>query len=158
METTRLLLTFGDVHYRTEPQERTDEGEVAAPVLRLRLQRPREPWQRLSHAQIVEHLVEAQADNSISPMVVCAGCGRVLECEFMELDHILPREDGGANDISNRILLCRPCNGRKSATLTLTGLFRENRCAGWMQSESRAKDAQDQARLRADMVRDGMFP
>ena len=156
VESTRPLLTFGDVHYRRSPPERTDEGEIAAPVLRLRLQRPTEPWQRLTHAQIVEHLIEAQADNSISQMVVCAGCGRILEREFMELDHIQPRAEGGANDITNRILLCRPCNGRKSADLTLRGLMRENRRQDLMQNEGRATDARDRARLKADIVRDGL--
>ena len=142
------------IQYQAAPPDRTDEGEVAAPILRLKLQRPTEPWQRLTHAQIVEHLVAAQ---SSSGFVMCGGCGRVLEREFMELDHILPRADGGANDITNRILLCRPCNGRKSASLTLTGLVRQNRKVGWMQDDDRAKLAQSSARLRADAVRDGML-
>ena len=132
--------------------------EVAAPILRLRLKRPVEPWQRLTHAEIVAHLAEAQASVQESGMVVCAGCGRALEREFMQLDHINPRAQGGANDISNRILLCQPCNGRKSARFTLLGLIAENKREGWMQNESRAKLALDQARLRADLVRDGMLP
>ena len=64
--------------------------------------------------------------------VICAGCGRELEREFMELDHIHPRADGGENHITNRILLCRPCNGKKGQYLTLRGLLRENKkSAGW---------------------------
>ena len=59
-------------------------------------------------------------------MVGCAGCGRVLESEFMELDHITPKGEGGADNILNRVLLCRSCNGRKSNTLTMMGLRREN--------------------------------
>lgn len=153
------LLTFGDVHYRNEPPERTDEGEVAAPVLRLKLQRPVEPWQRLTHAQIVSHLLDAQKVPGTlleTNRIVCAGCGRVLEREFMELDHILPRADGGANDISNRILLCRPCNGYKSSRLTLSGLVGDNRKRGWMQNQNLATQARDLARLKSDLVRDGL--
>ena len=56
--------------------------------------------------------------------VICGGCGRGLKVEFMELDHITPKADRGANDIMNRILLCRPCNGRKRENLTLSGLAR----------------------------------
>ena len=156
-EVVERLLTFGAVHYFNTPPERTDEGEVAAPVLRLRLQRPTEPWQRLSHREIVNILYEAQrtAGSLGAPnMVICGGCGRVLESEFMELDHIQPRAEGGANDITNRILLCRPCNGRKSADLTLRGLMRENRRQRWMQDDGRARLAQDSARIRAEEVRD----
>ncbi len=161
MEDNRQLL--GDeiptIHYATTAPERTDEGEAAAPVLRLKLQRPVEPWQRLKHAQIVSHLLDAQKVPGTSTEandVVCAGCGRVLEREFMELDHILPRADGGANDISNRILLCRPCNGYKSSRLTLSGLVGDNRKRGWMQSQHLATAARDQARLKSDLVRDGL--
>ena len=149
------LLTFGDIYYSKAPPDRTDEGEVAAPILRLKLKRPMEPWQRLSHKQIVDHLVTAQT--GVIGMVVCAGCGRELEREFMQLDHIQPRVEGGANDITNRILLCQPCNGRKSADLTLRDLIRENKRQNWMQSESRAKLAQDSARVKADMIRDGLI-
>ena len=160
MKTTPRLLTFGDVHYETKPPERTDEGEVAAPILRLKLQRPMEPWQQLTHAEIMVHLLDAQkvAGTLIETnQIVCAGCGRVLEREFMELDHILPRSDGGVNDITNRILLCRPCNGYKSSRLTLSGLVGDNKKRGWMQSENRANATRDQARLKADLVRDGLI-
>ena len=66
--------------------------------------------------------------------VMCAGCGRVLEREFMQLDHITPRSDRGENHILNRILLCGPCNRRKRNYLTLSGLLRENKKkdVGWM--------------------------
>ena len=116
------------------------------------MQRELEPWQRLRHAEIVELLVEAQSSMGL---VICAGCGRVLEREFMQLDHIQPRAEGGANDITNRILLCGPCNGRKSADYTLRGLVRLNGRIGWMQNADRARLAQDSARLKAEEVREG---
>lgn len=145
------LMTFGDVFYLTKPPERTDDNDVAAPSFRLRIQRPVEPWQRISHRGMVNILVQAQSDMN---GVICGGCGRVLEREFMELDHITPKADRGANDISNRILLCRPCNGRKRDNLTLRGLVRENKKSDWMQDEDLSKIAQSKATDRAEWVRD----
>ena len=88
--------------------------------------------------------------------VICGGCGRVLELEFMQLDHIQPRAEGGENYITNRILLCGPCNRRKRDNLTLRGLVNENkkRNVGWMRDEGLAKIARDTARQRAEWVRD----
>ena len=73
----------------------------------------------------------------------------------MQLDHIQPRAGGGANDITNRILLCQSCNGRKGADYTLIGLVRRNRRDKWMQNADRATLAQDSARQKAEAVRDG---
>ena len=147
---TDRLFTFGDVTYSTEPPERTDAGDVAAPYLPARYQRPTEAWQRISRAQIVGYLVEAQAHQD---GVICGGCGRALEREFMQLDHITPRSDRGANDITNRILLCQPCNGKKADRFTLRGLTRENKRDGWMKDETLARIAQDSATARAERVR-----
>ena len=144
------LITFGDVHYETVPPRRTDDNEIAAPSLKLKTPRALEAWEQLTHRQIVRVLREAQSSND---NVICAGCGRELEREFMELDHIMPRADGGENHIRNRILLCRPCNGRKAQYLTLIGLIRENKKAGWMKSESRAQMARQDALRKADWVR-----
>ena len=117
------LLSFGQIHYETEPPARTDDGEIAAPPFELKLQRQKPRWQRLTHAQIREYLAEAQRHGD---GVICGGCGRVLEIEFMELDHIRPKKDGGENYITNRLLLCGPCNRKKEAGLTLTGLRDEH--------------------------------
>ena len=74
----------------------------------------------------------------------------------MQLDHILPKAEGGANHILNRILLCGPCNRRKRNYLTLAGLHRENKkkSVGWMKDQKEAKRAQAKARERAEWVRD----
>ena len=147
------LITFGDVTYSTTPPKRTDDNEVAAPSFRLKMQRPIEPWQKITHKQIVNILLRAQGS---SDGVICAGCGRVLEKEFMELDHITPKSDRGENHIINRILLCRPCNGRKRDNLTMRGLIRENKKkdVNWMRDEQRAKIAQSKAEDLAFRVRD----
>ena len=78
----------------------------------------------------------------------------MLEREFMELDHITPKADRGENHILNRILLCRPCNGRKRDNLTLRGLVRENKRIDWMRSEDLARIAQSKATDKAEWVRD----
>ena len=51
---------------------------------------------------------------------------------ILELDHNRPRSDGGWNHITNRVLLCGPCNRVKSNTYTLSGLRRLNQRNGWM--------------------------
>ncbi|MCE2488448.1 MAG: HNH endonuclease [Anaerolineae bacterium] len=142
-----------DVHVETTPPERSDDNEVAAPSFKLRIRRPREPWQRISHKSMTNVLAVAQASGD---GVMCAGCGRVMEREFMQLDHITPRSDRGENHILNRILLCGPCNRRKRDYLTLRGLMRENKkkAVAWMKDEDRAKLAQDSARDRAEWLRD----
>ena len=149
-------LSFGEVHYTTTPPQRTDYDEMpSAPDLRLRAQRAPEPWERLSREDMTRILAAAQA-HSNGEGVICAGCGRILEVEFMELDHITPKSGRGANHILNRILLCRPCNGRKGNHLTLPGLLRENKrpTVRWMRNEALARLAWDNAEKRANWVRD----
>ena len=146
-------ITLPQVHYETAPPVRTDDNEMAAPTLKLRIQRPVEPWQKLTRHQMLRVLASAQQS---SDGVICAGCGRVLEVEFMQLDHITPKAERGENHILNRILLCGPCNRRKRDNLTLRGLLRENKkkAVGWMKDESMAKLVQAYVRERAEWVRD----
>ena len=131
--------------------ERTDDNEVAAPALRLRTRRPSAPWQQLSNALMRSILASAQQRNGL---VGCAGCGRLLEPDFFHLDHISPKSEGGENYITNRILICAPCNSRKSNTSTLTGLQRGNRREGWMKDRQLAGEMQSLARMRAEWIRD----
>jgi hypothetical protein len=151
--TSDRLITFGDITYSITAPERTDANEIAAPNLKLKLQRPVEPWQRMTHKGITNVLVQAQ---STIGGVICAGCGRILEKEFMELDHITPKSERGANHIMNRILLCGPCNRRKRDNFTLRGLMRENKkpAVRWMRDETRARTAQLSAAVKAEWVRD----
>lgn len=92
-----------------------------------------------------EHLAVWQRSGS-SDLITCAGCGRQLELEFMQLDHITPRRGraGGfqaPNSIDNRILLCGPCNRKKSNVFTLDGLRRQNLKDGWMRNHNLARHA-----------------
>ena len=144
-------VTLPRVHYQTDPPRRTDRNELAAPSLKLRTPRAVEPWEKLTHRQMKRVLEHAQRSNG---NVICAGCGRELEREFMELDHITPRADGGENHIRNRILLCRPCNGKKGQYLKLRGLLRDNKKANWMKDEGLAQLAREDARQQADWLHD----
>ena len=141
------------VHIETAPPARSDDNDMAAPSLRLKIQRPVYAWEKISHKGMMNILAAAQGS---AGGVICAGCGRVLEREFMQLDHISPKSDRGANHILNRILLCGPCNRRKRDNLTLRGLLRENKkkTVGWMKDESRAKMAQSLAADKAEWARD----
>ena len=139
--TSDTLALHGKVHYSKEPPQRTDEGETATLVLETINRRELPAWRKLSHAQMVVILKKAQASET-DKLVICAGCGREIEPEFMELDHLNPKSSPhSTNDLSNRILLCRPCNGRKSNELTMKGLRKENKKVVWMVNEKLSERA-----------------
>ncbi len=123
-------LSFGDIHYTTKPPARTDDGEAAAPFLRTKVKVFEPSGPKMSRAAMYKHLLAQHGPK-------CQGCDRVFDDpRYLDLDHNTPRSDGGLNHISNRILLCGPCNRLKSNTYTLSGLRRENRKLGYMKGES----------------------
>ena len=67
----------------------------------------------------------------------------------------MPRADGGDSWITNRILLCGPCNGRKGGELTLAGFVRQNNRDGWMRHAALAEIVTSKARHYADGVAAG---
>ena len=142
-----------DAHYSTDAPERTDTGETAAPQLGPVYTTTLQAWQRLNHNEMRGILRQAQAGGA-SGLVVCAGCGREMELPFMVLDHVTPKSGFGENYITNRVLLCGPCNGRKKERATLPGLYQENKRVGWMRDEPKAKAAMAAARRVAARVRD----
>lgn len=146
-----LHLQSGRVNFTDRPPTRTDGNETAAPSLRLRTVRATAPWQKLTKAEIRAVLGKAQTPNG---KVWCAGCGRELEPEFMHLDHVSPKSQGGVNFITNRVLICAPCNGRKGNRLTIVGLHAENRKTGWMHDHDVAKKAFRLAQNEGARVRD----
>lgn len=128
LEDEGLLGNFklGDIQFTDEVQERTDDGDTAAPFLRVkkRVQEPDGP--RWSRAKMYDYLLEQNGP-------VCQGCDRVFDDpRYLELDHNTPRSDGGLNHVSNRVLLCGPCNKLKSNQYTLSGLRRQNKKRGYM--------------------------
>ncbi len=114
------LQIFGQIYYSTAPPLRSDDGETAAPILKTKQKIAEPPGPKMTRAEMFAFLIEQSG-------AVCQGCNREFDDRlYLELDHNTPRSDGGLNHISNRLLLCGPCNRIKSNTLTLSGLRREN--------------------------------
>ena len=153
LEDNKQLLTDGVpvITVTPTPPVRTDDGATAASDLVLRLPAVRADWQKLTRAEMVRILSKVQSENGL---VVCVGCGRALEPEFMQLDHREPKSDGGEDWITNRMLLCQPCNGRKSNRMTLSGLQAANRRNGWMKDADKARVVNSRALEAGRLVRD----
>ncbi len=119
------LLVKGGVDYTTDLPIRTDEGQEVLPFLRVK-ETIKEPGPKMSRAEMYEHLLKQDGHK-------CQGCDRIFDdSRYLQLDHNTPRSDRGLNHISNRILLCGPCNNLKSNTYTLSGLRRENKRRSYM--------------------------
>ena len=133
-----------------ELPERAPDEEPEPPS-DLRIARRRSPKPKFSVPEMRRILAEAQCLPGGDPAteVVCAGCGRVREEPEFDLDHILPKKDGGTDDLPNRILLCGRCNKRKSARFTLSGLRDENHKAGWTKRRTPRYRAAEAAEQRA---------
>ena len=127
MENNRQLLSDSNplITYLTVPPIRTDDRKVAAPTLAQKIQRP-EPGPKMTREGMMAELIQQKG-------IRCAGCDRTFDdARYLQLDHNTPRSQGGLNHISNRMLLCGPCNLAKSNTLTLEGLRRKNKENDWM--------------------------
>ena len=123
----RRLIDHREVHLRREALVRTDDGKTAAPALRTLTRKVAPP--SMKREQMVAALI---AEHGVS----CLGCGRTFDsARYLELDHRIPRSEGGSNELENRVLLCGPCNRTKGNTLTLTGLRKENRRMGFMKGQ-----------------------
>ena len=120
------LFTFGDITYATEPPERTDGGGEAAPYLQVTERYAEPDGPRMSRTEMYEHLLRQYGPR-------CQGCDRTFDdARYLELDHNTPRKDGGLNHITNRVLLCGPCNRLKAHRYTLSGLREQNRKLSYM--------------------------
>ena len=119
-------LGLSDPIYVKEPPVRTDEGDEAVAFLQVR-ERIKEPaGKKMSRAEMYEFLLTQRGSK-------CQGCDRSFDDpRYLQLDHNTPRSDGGLNHITNRVLLCGPCNQAKSNIYTLSGLRRLNKKNGWM--------------------------
>ena len=114
-----------EIHYQTEPPVRTDQDAPTAPELSHVYQYHLEPLH--SHAEMHQILVDHFG-------LQCWGCNFAPpDKRYLHLDHIVPKSDGGTNDIDNRALLCQPCNSKKSNTMSLTSLRRQNKKEGYIQ-------------------------
>ena len=121
-----ILKIAGTITYLDEPPERTDDGGAAAPLLKTVSRIIEPPGPKMTRAQMRDILLKQKGQ-------ICQGCNRKFDDpRYLALDHNTPRSDGGINHISNRVLICGPCNTLKSNTLTLSGLRKENRRRGHM--------------------------
>lgn len=146
------LFSLGGVTYSKVPPKRTDNRIEAAPDLVLRETQRVPKYQQLTHDRMKSYLADAQ--RNWRGRVICAGCGRGYDIRMMHLDHKTPRSEGGVDYITNRLLLCGYCNGRKGSRLRLAGLRQRNIDDGWMDNERRARDAEERAAQMARDVRD----
>ena len=123
---TQSWMSAGDVTFTDQLPERTDDGETSAPFLRVKVRVKEPEGPRWTRAEMYEHLLDQNGPK-------CQGCDRTFDDpRYLELDHNTPRSDGGLNYVSNRILLCGPCNRLKSNTFTLSGLRRQNKKLSYM--------------------------
>ena len=105
---------------------------------------------RFTYAQMKEILI-----NLFGPR--CWGCDFVAPDtkahpadRFLELDHVTPISGGGSHDLSNRALLCRPCNGDKSDTQTIVWLRQRAGYATGRKQGTRHEIDLEIARLRIE--------
>ncbi len=115
-----------DINYTKVVPARTDDAEEAVPFLQVK-ERYKEPaGPRMTRQEMFDHLIAQNGQR-------CQGCDRTFDDpRYLQLDHNTPRADGGINHITNRVLLCGPCNMLKSNIYTLSGLRRENAKRGYM--------------------------
>jgi len=110
-------------------------------------------------ADLVKHTLLSMYGNT------CLYCGHPISWENSELDHIVPRADGGVNRLENLAVVCLPCNREKGrqpfgqwakqqginldAVLKRVGALRYESGSRWAsESELRAYKKAVQARLR----------
>ena len=114
-----------EMHYQIEPPKRTDKEKQTSP--KLAHVYSTEPENPLTHAEMHEILVNQFG-------LKCWGCNFIPpDKRYLHLDHIIPKTDGGTNHIDNRALLCQPCNTKKSNTMSLTALRRQNKQEEYIQ-------------------------
>ncbi len=115
-----------DVRLITRPPTRTDDGVTASAYLAQIEGRPAQR-PRFSKEEMKAILIRQWS-------AVCWGCGFEPpngDDRHFDLDHNWPKAAGGHNELDNRAILCRPCNGRKSNKLTLDGLRTANKRDGY---------------------------
>ena len=125
---SKRLLSFANIYYTTTSPERTDRGEDAVIPFETPAGRgQRYPSPRSLHGRL---LVDIGA--------FCQGCGRDynFDSRVLEVDHIMPKSDGGTDAYDNLTLLCPPCNKEKRDRMTLSGLQDFNRRAGYLTQEN----------------------
>ena len=125
------LFEIGEITYDKAPPERSEKDIREEPPDLPPTEKYTEPGKRMTTAEIRERLLRKNG-------IKCEGCNRTFDHPgYLEVDHNTPRSQGGLHHISNRILLCSPCNRLKSNTLTVEGLQRENKKRGLMANQAK---------------------
>ena len=119
----QLPVAFDDLRLVTKPFRRTDDG-ASTPGFET----PFELTAPTPNVRARDH--KAWLLDKLGP--VCQGCCRDYSFapRALEVDHVLPRADGGSDARENLTLLCPPCNRVKRDHLTLSGLRARNRQDG----------------------------
>ena len=155
-----MLIDKGSVRWEHKPPTRTD-GDDTAPFFEmpLSIQYPLMNWQKIKGKELFAKLVEFQSENG---EIICMGCGRGVEPEFVQVDHKEPKSGGGSNYIDNMILLCAFCNSKKSNVYTLAGLWIQNKKKdsrrdgnhAWMHDFKRAERVHDYWKISVKRLKD----
>ena len=125
-------LSFADITYATEPPVRDDQLDIR-PVPHLETPMGKKAPGRESSRQKAE--IKGRLLDEFGYQ--CAGCDRVFDHpDYLELDHQIPKADGGGDEYENRMLLCSPCNRRKGSKFTLSGLRQENKRLKFMRDQN----------------------
>ena len=107
----------GAINLQTTPPTRTDAGDNAAPEQALPMSTFGFRRRRWNDKVMLQMLTQQFG-------IRCWAClFNYPDTDYYDLDHVRPKNDGGENDLSNRSVLCTPCNRKvKRASLSLTGV------------------------------------
>ena len=95
----------------TTAPERTDDGETVAPELMLVSTKP--TGRRMPIREVRNKLIIRDGQR-------CQGCGWEPQWpDYLQVDHRKPKTLKGKDEMDNYVLLCDPCNRKKSNQLTL---------------------------------------
>lgn len=102
MATKRPPLPTLKPRIATLPDRLKGSGSVEAKVLNYGQGRGGRPWRRL-RARVI-----------LRDQYTCQLCRRVCMDSDLDVDHIVPRAQGGTDDPANLRTLCRPCHTKRA--------------------------------------------
>lgn len=80
---------------------------------------------RLTWRETKKLLYDAQRNKDNPDKYDCVICGQSYAEDEMDIDHRIPRAEGGSDNITNYTLTCIPCNRLKDVEYTYTGARNE---------------------------------
>ena len=85
---------------------------------------------RLTWNETKKLLYDAQRNKDNPDKYDCVICGQSYVEDEMDIDHRIPKSEGGVDNITNHMLTCIPCNRLKGSDYTYTGARKELRRQG----------------------------